>query len=125
MRMLPMRWIAVGMVLLVAGVSSSPAVWGQITAQPARPFNPAPPYSQGYGPTNYGPTAYGSANYGTTSYLPPAMLSSQSISPEANTIRGWYRDYLGRDVGQDLSALVNLMRGGMSSTDLQATILGS
>jgi hypothetical protein len=46
-------------------------------------------------------------------------------TPEANTIRGWYRDYLGRDVGQDLPTLVNLMRGGMSPTDLQATILGS
>jgi hypothetical protein len=118
--MLPMRRIAVGMMLFVASVSLSPALWGQITAQPARPFNAAPPYAAGYGPTNYGPTSYGATNYS-----PPAMLSSLAVSPEANTIRGWYRDYLGRDVGQDLSALVNLMRGGMSPTDLQATILGS
>src|SRR5205823_7286949 len=60
----------------------------------------------------------------------PAIPYGQTIvsavqGPEANTIRGWYRDYLGRDVGQDLPSLVNLLRGGMSPTDLQATILGS
>src|SRR4029077_3546948 len=54
-----------------------------------------------------------------------ATLSGLLTTPEANTIRGWYRDYLGHDVGQDLPALVNLLRGGMSPTDLQATILGS
>lgn len=110
-----MRRIAVVIVLWGASMSGSPALWGQIVAQPARPFNSAPPYSPGYGPPGYG----------APSYSPPAMLSSLAVSPEANTIRGWYRDYLGRDVGPDLSALVNLMRGGMSSTDLQATILGS
>jgi len=109
-----MRRIAWG--LLVAGTSAtiSPAVWGQITAQPARPYNSAPTYNSGYGQPTY-----------PAPYSAPAMLNLQATSPEANTIRGWYRDYLGRDVGQDVSALVNLMRGGMSPTDLQATILGS
>ena len=60
--------------------------------------------------------------YSSRSLAAPSLLQS----PEANTIRGWYRDYFGRDAGQDVSALVNLLRhGGMSSTDLQATILGS
>src|SRR5262245_31346330 len=96
--------------VFLAGASWAFAARAQIiTAQPARTFNPSPPYSATYPPTN------------STSGLTTSILQS----PEANTIRGWYRDYLGRDAGQDVAALVNLLRGGMSSTDLQATILGS
>lgn len=113
-----MRRIALGMLVLVAGVVIAPYAQGQIiTAQPARPYGAPQPYSAGYGPT--------SSAYSSPMYAPPTALNSTVQSPEANTIRGWYRDYLGRDVGQDLGALVNLLRGGMSPTDLQATILGS
>lgn len=80
-----------------------------ISAQPARGFNAPPVYSAAYQPAS--------------SYSPGLIAVAQG--PEANTVRGWYRDYLGRDPGQDLTALVNLLRGGMSPTDLQATILGS
>jgi hypothetical protein len=58
--------------------------------------------------------------------LPAA--AQQAIVPrstEADLIRSWYRDYLGRDVGPELTAWVELLRGGMSQTDVQATILGS
>lgn len=92
---------------------------GQITAQPAPSVRSGPVFNPTY-----------------PGYLPPPPLTSPvsaypssnpSIlqSPEANSIRGWYRDYLGRDVGTDLSALANLLRGGMSPIDLQATVLGS
>src|SRR6187455_1048014 len=110
MRKLPMRRIAVRMLLSAVIVMCPLALWGQITAQPARTVNAFQPNSSG--------SAF-------TPYSAPAMLSSLTTSPEANSVRGWYRDYLGRDVGPDVSALVNLMRGGMSPTDLQATILGS
>jgi hypothetical protein len=100
---------AAWMLVLLAGASFAVAARAQIiTAQPARTFNPSPPSSATY------PPAYATG-----------LTSSLLQSPEANTIRGWYRDYLGRDAGQDVTALVNLLRGGMSSTDLQATILGS
>jgi len=46
-------------------------------------------------------------------------------SAEADQIRGWYRDYLGREVGPELSAWVSMLQGGMSAIDVQATILGS
>jgi hypothetical protein len=46
-------------------------------------------------------------------------------SAESDQIRGWYRDYLGREVGPELSAWVKLLSGGMSAIDVQATILGS
>src|SRR6266850_7315843 len=105
------RSASLTLVFLIGGVLLAPVHGQIITAQPARTFNPSPSpsYSAAY------PPAYSAAT----------SLASVLQSPEANTIRGWYRDYLGRDVGQDLSALVNLLRGGMSPTDLQATILGS
>jgi hypothetical protein len=108
-----MRWIAWATTMLVAVCGLSSVSLGQITAQPARPFNSAPPYST----TNYG--------VGPVGYSPAGSLVSVTQGPEANSVRNWYRDYLGRDVGQDLPALVGLLRGGMSPTDLQATILGS
>lgn len=46
-------------------------------------------------------------------------------SAESDQIRGWYRDYLGRTVGSELTVWTELLRGGMSPTDVQATILGS
>jgi len=46
-------------------------------------------------------------------------------SAEAEQVRGWYRDYLGREPGPELTAWVELLRGGMSPVDVQATILGS
>lgn len=49
----------------------------------------------------------------------------QQRSAEADQIRGWYRDYLGREVGPELSAWISLLQGGMSAIDVQATILGS
>jgi hypothetical protein len=57
-----------------------------------------------------------------TTIAQPA-LASRSV--EADLIRSWYRDYLGRDVGPELTAWVELLKGGMSPTDVQATILGS
>ena len=59
---------------------------------------------------------------------PASMLAvspSAARSREAEMVRGWYRDYLGREVGPELSAWVELLRGGMPATDVQATILGS
>ena len=97
---------AIAGIVFLVGTVFGLATHAQITAQPARPFNPSPP-------TGYSLTSSTSSA--------PSLLQS----PEANSIRGWYRDYLGRDVGQDVPALVNLLRGGMSPTDLQATILGS
>jgi hypothetical protein len=99
--------------LLTLGVGMSIAQAQVITAQPARTLSASPPSSPNY-----------SAGF-SSAYPPTLSAASLAQSPEANTIRGWYRDYLGRDVGQDLTALANLMRGGMSPTDLQATILGS
>jgi hypothetical protein len=52
-----------------------------------------------------------------------AQVGSQGT--EAEQIRGWYRDYLGREPGPELTAWVQLLRGGMSPTDVQATVLGS
>jgi hypothetical protein len=57
-------------------------------------------------------------------YATPAPTTG-GRSAETDLIRGWYRDYLGREVGPELSAWVELLRGGMSPLDLQATILGS
>lgn len=110
-----MQRIASSILLLLGAVLASPVDAQIITAQPARPYTPAPPYSAAYPPAS---SAY-PPGYST------ALGTSLLQSPEANTIRGWYRDYLGRDAGQDLNALVNLLRGGMAPTDLQATILGS
>ncbi len=105
--------IVLALVALASTASAQQIITAQpaqgFTAQPAQGFNPVTPYSVAYPPANY--------------YSPG--LATVVNSPEANTIRGWYRDYLGRDVGQDLPSLVNLLRGGMSPTDLQATILGS
>jgi hypothetical protein len=53
------------------------------------------------------------------------ISSPAARSREAELVRGWYRDYLGREVGPELSAWVELLRGGMPATDVQATILGS
>src|SRR5689334_3639276 len=93
---------------------------GQITAQPARPFTPSPPasYPPVY-PATYAPSY---SNGPSVAAASPFSLGGAALlqSPEANQIRGWYRDYLGRDAGQDLSAMVNLLRGGMSAPDLQA-----
>src|SRR5262245_45659751 len=110
---------ALSMVIVLALVATTVSTSAQqiitaqpaqgFTTQPARSLSPVTPYSVAYPPANY--------------YSP--TLTSVVNSPEANSIRSWYRDYLGRDVGQDLPSLVNLLRGGMSPTDLQATILGS
>lgn len=54
-----------------------------------------------------------------------ASSSATTYSREADLVRGWYRDYLGRGVGPELTAWVQLLRGGMSHIDVQATILGS
>ena len=48
-----------------------------------------------------------------------------SSSREEELVRGWYRDYLGREVGPELRAWVQLLQGGMPPLDVQATILGS
>jgi hypothetical protein len=54
-----------------------------------------------------------------------AQTTLASRSREEQQIRQWYRDYLGREVGPELKAWVELLRGGMSPLDVQATILGS
>lgn len=55
-----------------------------------------------------------------------AQIQTQAQrSTEADLVRSWYRDYLGREVGPELTAWVELLKGGMSQTDVQATILGS
>lgn len=56
-------------------------------------------------------------------YAQPAVQPQRSA--EAEQVRMWYRDYLGREPGPELTAWVELLRGGMSPVDLQATILGS
>lgn len=56
---------------------------------------------------------------------PARATATVAVTPESNQIRSWYRDYLGREVGPEISAWVELLRGGMSPTDVQATILGS
>jgi hypothetical protein len=54
-----------------------------------------------------------------------AQTTLATRSREEQQIRQWYRDYLGREVGPELKAWVELLRGGMSPLDVQATILGS
>jgi hypothetical protein len=93
-----------------------------ITAQPARSV--AAPYPTG-SPAPFNPRYSDPQAFGSQTTAGASLSAAVFNSPEANTIRGWYRDYLGRDVGQDLGALANLLRGGMSPIDLQATILGS
>jgi hypothetical protein len=56
---------------------------------------------------------------------PARATAAVASTPESDQIRSWYRDYLGREVGPEISAWVELLRGGMSATDVQATILGS
>jgi hypothetical protein len=49
-----------------------------------------------------------------------------SLRPrEEQQVRQWYNDYLGREVGPELRAWVELLKSGMSPLDVQATILGS
>src|SRR5688500_9877445 len=59
----------------------------------------------------------------------PAPLHGQfnaSLRPrEEQQVRQWYNDYLGREVGPELRAWVELLKSGMSPLDVQATILGS
>ncbi|QDU31732.1 hypothetical protein ETAA8_68920 [Anatilimnocola aggregata] len=57
-------------------------------------------------------------------YAQPILAQPQR-NAEAEQVRGWYRDYLGREPGPELTAWVELLRGGMSPVDVQATILGS
>jgi hypothetical protein len=54
-----------------------------------------------------------------------AQTTLATRSREEQQIRQWYRDYLGREVGPELKAWAELLRGGMSPLDVQATILGS
>ena len=61
--------------------------------------------------------------FGLAPLLAPSAAFAQ-VSGEAQ-IRAWYRDYLGREVGPELKAWVQLLDGGMSPLDVQATILGS
>lgn len=56
---------------------------------------------------------------------PARATAAVAATAESDQIRSWYRDYLGREVGPEISAWVELLRGGMSPTDVQATILGS
>lgn len=93
-----MRWIArLALGVLFLSLAAWPALGQIVTATPASRFSPAVPLS----------------------------AANSSRSAEAEQIKGWYRDYLGRDVGADLAAWVELLRGGMSATDVQASILGS
>ncbi len=69
----------------------------------------------------------GVADRACAQYSRPALtsLSRTPANREEDQIRNWYRDYLGREVGPELKAWVELLRGGMSPLDVQATILGS
>lgn len=115
-------WVACSLLALVGTAR------GQIiTAQPA-PSVQSAPFASG-SPAPFNPRYAGTGGYAPNS---PVSIGGGGMgsgalanSPEANTIRGWYRDYLGRDVGQDLSSLASMLRGGMSPVDMQATILGS
>lgn len=67
-----------------------------------------------------------------TTFIPsipaqPTLVSTTlaSTSRDEQQVRQWYRDYLGREPGPELKAWVELLRGGMSPLDVQATILGS
>ncbi len=55
------------------------------------------------------------------------VAATQTVqrSSESELVRTWYRDYLGREPGPELAAWVELLRGGMSPVDVQATVLGS
>ena len=67
--------------------------------------------------------AFGQSSAAQPIYAQPAVQPQRSA--EAEQVRMWYRDYLGREPGPELTAWVELLRGGMSPVDLQATILGS
>ncbi|WP_254513124.1 hypothetical protein [Anatilimnocola floriformis] len=67
--------------------------------------------------------AFGQTSVAQPIYAQPAIQPQRSA--EAEQVRMWYRDYLGREPGPELTAWVELLRGGMSPVDLQATILGS
>lgn len=67
--------------------------------------------------------AFGQTPVAQPIYAQPAVQPQRSA--EAEQVRMWYRDYLGREPGPELTAWVELLRGGMSPVDLQATILGS
>jgi hypothetical protein len=67
--------------------------------------------------------AFGQTPVAQPIYAQPAVQPQRSA--EAEQVRMWYRDYLGREPGPELTAWVELLRGGMSPLDLQATILGS
>ena len=56
-------------------------------------------------------------------YAQPAVQPQRSA--EAEQVRMWYRDYLGREPGPELTAWVELLRNGMSPVDVQASILSS
>src|SRR6476646_3936196 len=89
--------IVLALVALVSAANAQQIITAQpaqgFTAQPAQGFNRVTPYSVAYPPA--------------TTYSPG--LASVVNSPDANSIRDWYRDYLGRDPGQDLPSLVNLL----------------
>ncbi|MCU0879242.1 MAG: hypothetical protein MUF06_15775 [Pirellulaceae bacterium] len=65
--------------------------------------------------------------------LPLGSSGSSALSPFGTTsaggdsaqVRAWYRDYLGREPGPELSAWVQLLRSGTSPLEVQAAILGS
>ena len=95
-----MQRIAASLVVLLGlSLNLTPAI-AQLTARPAKTFGAAPA-------------------------IPFGSATASTRSAESDQIRGWYRDYLGREVGPELSAWVELLRGGMPATDVQATILGS
>lgn len=83
-------------------------------------FNPAQTFGQVVPAFNQVPT-FGAGSQPI--YAQPAVQPQRSA--EAEQVRMWYRDYLGREPGPELTAWVELLRGGMSPVDLQATILGS
>jgi hypothetical protein len=61
----------------------------------------------------------GGTRLGTTS------ASAALGTADAAQVRAWYRDYLGREPGPELSAWVQLLRSGTSPLEVQAAILGS
>lgn len=89
----------VAMLFLVTAIQS----FGQVV--PA--FNQVPAFGTG----------------GQPIYAQPAVQPQRSA--EAEQVRMWYRDYLGREPGPELTAWVELLRNGMSPVDVQASILSS
>jgi hypothetical protein len=69
---------------------------------------------------SYAQLPLGSSGNSALSPFGPTSAGSDSAQ-----VRAWYRDYLGREPGPELSAWVQHLRSGTSPLEVQAAILGS